>query len=305
MADLAYLEKSPFWFATLKRLTRSRIRGVTRTTRVLERFGCFANKAVCFEIARGFPIYVPMYRPEHWDRRDLLEYERDLIETLVEAAAAGDSPLTIIDCGADIGLTSVMLAARMRRVSEVIAFEPSSEAFPVLQKNLSGLHIRCEARQSAASDFTGWGKLMSPEYDGSHHARFLAPSSDGGFPVTTIDSLRLSSRDLLIKIDVEGGEIGVVRGATRTVRSADSVIVTVEAHPKVFARTGIDPILVLGELAAIRPFDFILAEDRRVELDLARPFFEQVADKEEIYNVVATAQGRAAGCGVSAGATVQ
>lgn len=305
MADLAYLEKSPLWFATLKRLSRSRIRGVTRTTRVLERFGCFANKAVCFEIERGFPIYVPIYRPEHWDRRDLLEYERDLIETLVEAAADGNSPLTIIDCGADIGLTSVMLAARIRRVSEIVAFEPSNEAFPVLQKNLSGLHIRCEAVQSAVSDFTGWGKLMSPGYDGSHHARYLAPSAEGGFPVTKLDSLPLSSRDLLIKIDVEGGEIGVVRGAAQTIKSADSVIITVEAHPRVFARTGIDPILVLGELAAIRPFDFILAEDRRVELDLAEPFFEQVADKEQIYNVVATTRGRAARRGVSAGATVQ
>jgi FkbM family methyltransferase len=290
VADLVYLEKSPLWFATLKRLTRSRIRGAVRATRLLERCGCFANKAVRVEVEKGFPIYVPIYRPERWDRRDLLEYEHDLMDMLVQAASRSDSPLTIIDCGADIGLTSVTLAARIRRVSEIVAFEPSNEAFPILQKNLGGLPFRCEALQSAVSDFTGWGKLMSPEYDGSHHARYLAPSSDGGFPVTTIDSLSLSSRDLLIKIDVEGGEIGVVRGAARTIKSADSVIVAIEAHRQVFARTGTDPIRVLGELAAIRPFDFNLAEDRRAELDLSTPFFEQVADKGQIYNVVATTQ---------------
>lgn len=289
MADLAYLEKSPLWFATLKHLMRSRIRGTVRATRLLERCGCFANKAVRVEVERGFPIYVPIYRPERWDRRDLLEYEHDLMETLVQVASASDSPLTIIDCGADIGLTSVVLAARIRRVSEIVAFEPSDEAFPILQRNLSGLPFRCVALQSAVSDFTGSGKLVNPEYDISHHARYLAPTATGGFPVTTVDSLSLSPRNLLIKIDVEGGEIGVVRGAARTIELAKSVIVTIEAHPKVFARTGIDPIRVLGELAAIRPFRFVVSEDRQAEIDLSRPFFEQMPDKEQIYNVVAIA----------------
>lgn len=305
MADLAYLEHPPLWFTTLKNLSRTRLRGVTRMTRMLEKLGCFGKKAVRVEIEPGYSIYVPIYRPEHWDQKDLLRYERDFMDTLVQAASRNVAPLTILDCGADIGLTSIILAARISRVSEIIAFEPSNEAFPVLKKNLSALPFRCQAVQTAVSDFSGQGTLMSPEYDASHHARYLAPVSSGGFPVTTVDSLALSPRDLLIKIDVEGGEIGVVRGAARTIQSANSVIVTVEAHPKVFARTGIDPIRVLGELAAIRPFDFILSEDRRVQLDLSRPFFEQVADKEQIYNVVATAQSRAAGFGVGAGARVR
>lgn len=292
MVNLAYLEKAPLSFTVLKRLSRSGVRGVVPTTRLLEKCGYFANKVVHVDIERGYSIYVPIYRPERWDRKDLLEYERDLMDMLVQVASVSDSPLTIIDCGADIGLTSVMLAARIRRVSEVVAFEPSDEAFPLLQRNLSPLPFRCVALQSAVSDFTGSGKLMSPEYDASHHARYLAPCSRGGFPVTTVDSLTLSGRDFLIKIDVEGGEIGVVRGAARTIRSANSVIVTVEAHPQVFARTGIDPIRVLGELAAIRPFDFTPAEDRQIELDLSRPFFEQVGKKEQIYNVVATSFSR-------------
>ncbi len=291
MADLAYLDKSPLLFTVLKNLSRNRVRGAYRTTRLLDRFGYFANKAVRVEIEPGFSLYVPIYRPERWDRRDLLDYEHDFMDTLVQAASASDAPLTIIDCGADIGLTSVMLAARIRRVAEVVAFEPSDEAFPILQRNLSGLALRCEALQTAVSDFTGKGKLMHPAYDASHHARYLAPSSSGGFPVTTIDSLALSPRDLLIKIDVEGGEIGVVRGAAQTIRSANSVILTIEAHPQVFARTGIDPTRVLGELAAMRPFAFTVAEDRRLTLDLTRPFFEQVEDKKKIYNVIATSAG--------------
>jgi len=295
MADLSYLEHAPLWFTMLKSLSRTRLRGVTRTTRLLERCGCFGHKAVRVEIERGFSIYVPIYRPEHWDRQDLLKYESDFMDTLVQAASLSTSPLTIIDCGADIGLTSIVLSARIPTVSEVIAFEPSNEAFPVLKKNLFALPFRCRALQAAVSDFSGEGKLMSPAYDASHHARYLAPCSNGGFPVSTIDSLSLSSRDLLIKIDVEGEEIRVVRGAVRTIREADSVIVTVEAHPKVFARTGVDSIRVLNELAAIRPFDFTLSEDRGFRLDLSRPFFEQVKDKEQIYNVVATARAQRVG----------
>ena len=143
----------------------------------------------------------------------------------------------------------------------------------------------------AVSEFTGCGALISPNYDGSHHARYLAQVPQGGFPVTTIDSLSMDAVDLLIKIDVEGGEIGVIRGAINTIKLAQSVVLSVEAHPKVFGRTGVDPIRVLKEIAAIRPFRFTVAEDGKSDLDLSKPFFAQVPDKTEIYNIVGVSVG--------------
>jgi len=254
-------------------------------TKLLEHRGYFAGKVVRHEISHGYSVYVPIYRPERWDREDLLHYEHDLIDTLVRVASASDS-LTIVDCGADLGLVSIKLASRLGTVVKIVAFEPSQEAFPILEKNLRGLPFQCEAFQMAVSDFTGQGALMSPNYDASHHARYLAPVAQGGFPVATIDSLSLEPANLLIKIDVEGGETGVVRGGIHTIKSARSVVISVEAHPKVFARTSIDPICVLQEIAAIRPFRFTVSETGQSDLDLSVPFFEQVPNKTEIYNIV-------------------
>jgi FkbM family methyltransferase len=286
LAGLIFLDRPPLLFKWLKSLSRQGTRGTWRTTKLLERLGYFNGKVVRYEIEDRYSIYVPIYRPERWDHQDLLHYEHGLVETLVRTASASDSPLTIIDCGADLGLISILLAARLRRVSKIIAFEPSNEAFPILQKNLSGLPFKCEAFQAAVSDFTGQGELKTPDYDSSHHARFLSPVSKGGFPVTTVDSLSLDVTDVLVKIDVEGGEIGVVRGAARTIAAAGMAIISVEAHPKVFARTNLDPILVLREIAAVRPFRFTIAETGQSDLDLSKPFFEQVHNKAEIYNIV-------------------
>ena len=43
-----------------------------------------------------------------------------------------------IDCGANIGLHSLAMAASQPEIAEVLAFEPHPQIFPVLEKNVSG-----------------------------------------------------------------------------------------------------------------------------------------------------------------------
>lgn len=105
-----------------------------------------------------------------------------------------------------------------------------------------------------------------------------------------MDALSLKAINLLLKIDVEGGEIGVVRGASRTLAEAKKAIISIEAHPQVFGRTGIDPISILREIAAIRPLQFTVSETGKSDLDLSRPFFEQQPNNGTIYNVVCSSR---------------
>jgi hypothetical protein len=79
----------------------------------------------------------------------------------------------------------------------------------------------------------------------------------------------------------------VIRGAKQTIAKSPRVIVAIEAHPLVAARTGIDPINVLQELAAIRPFRFTVCETGQSNLDLSKPFFKQLPEKFYNCNVVA------------------
>lgn len=291
--DLVFLDRPPLLYSTVKYMMRRRIRGAWRLFEFLKRRRYFDRKVIQYEIENGIRINVPVYRPERrWDRFDLLHYEPELINALVEAANRGDAPLTLIDCGADLGLVSILLSARIPRVSRVIAFEPSDDEISLLRRNLGGLSVVNEVIHAGVSDFNGRGELRSPDYDSYHQARYVEPVAEGGFEVMTIDSLSLRGDDLLIKIDVEGGELAVIRGARQTIAAATGVIIAIEAHPLVAQRTAIDPIVVLRELAAIRPFRFLVCENGKSDLDLARPFFEQIPTKFYNCNIVAIAADR-------------
>lgn len=122
-------------------------------------------------------------------------------------AAAGPEDL-VYDVGANIGFTAALLASRGARV---IAFEPSPRAFGLLKKNA---RAGIEARQIALSDQPG--RLFFEERDRLD----LSSVADAGalaIEAVTIDSL--GEAPTLIKIDVEGYEPQVLRGATETLRA--------------------------------------------------------------------------------------
>jgi FkbM family methyltransferase len=166
----------------------------------------------------------------------------------------------------------------------VIAVEPNSDAFPYLEKNLAALPVRAQAVGRAVANFVGSGKLEFPDYDRDHTARFLAPG-DGPVSVTTIDSFSYFGRSVAIKIDVEGGEIDVLRGASETIRSAGACVIAIEAHPQVAERTGRDPVECLRFLESIRPFRFSVAETEE-NLGTDRPVLKPGQTK--VHNIVCT-----------------
>jgi FkbM family methyltransferase len=286
--DMIFLDRPPLLFTIDKFMMRHRMRGAWWLFELLKRRGYFDRKVVRYEIGRGISVHVPIFRPERrWDRFDLLRYEPELIDRLVNEASSSEDPLTIVDCGADLGLISMLLTARVSRVSRVIAFEPSEDEVPLLRRNLSGLPVASEVIQAAVSDYAGRGELRRPAYDSYNQARYVVAADDGRLEVRTLDSLGLPAQDLLIKIDVEGGEQAVVRGAKETIAKAPRVIVATEAHPLVAARTAIDPISVLRELAGIRQFRFTVCETGQSDLNLAKPFFDQLPKRFYNCNVVA------------------
>jgi FkbM family methyltransferase len=149
----------------------------------------------------------------------------------------------------------------MPSMMQKVAFriEPSAGSCAFLQRNLGRLRIRTEAINKALSSFEGRGELERPEYDTSDCGRYLAMSPDGSIEVTTLDSmLRDSAPALVVKLDIEGGELAALKGARHTLRSAENVIVVMEAHPKVTQRTGIDPIECLRLPNSWRPFQFVV-----------------------------------------------
>jgi hypothetical protein len=126
----------------------------------------------------------------------------------------------------------------------------------------------------AVSDFMGRGNMRHSQADSSGHACYLAPDAAGDIEVITVDSLGLDAACVALKIDVEGSEIGALKGAHGLLTRARKFAVSVEAHREVAARTGIDPIEYLGFIDSIRKCEFRIAETG-AEVDLSRSFLAQ------------------------------
>jgi len=200
---------------------------------------------------------VPLQQRQ-WDYWDVAKYEEKLIQVFCRAMTPLEN-VVLFDCGADIGTFSSLICARMEQVVRIVAFEPNSDVHEFLQSNLSNLPITTELVSKAVGNFTGVGRLERPDYDTTDHARFLLPG-DGPVEVTTIDSRNVRGGDVAIKLDIEGGELDALKGATNTIISARRCLVAVEAHPIVAKRTGRDPVECLRFLESLRPFQFLVAE---------------------------------------------
>ena len=260
--SLKTLTRAPLLLSLAKTMTRWRIRGGSRLVGILEQFGIL-DVVVRYRLGRDVNFSVPLFRTDNcWDRRDVEDYETKLIDSFCRLLEPL-SDAVLFDCGADIGTFSALVCSHTSRVARVIAFEPNPDVSTFLKQNLSQLNVPSEAITKAVGRCSGIGRLEIPEYDQSDHARFLVPG-EGSLEVVTLDSLGVRGGDVAIKIDVEGGELDVLKGAAETIKSAQKCVISVEAHPRVSRRTKRDPIECLRFLQSLRPFNFVIAETGRV-----------------------------------------
>jgi len=146
----------------------------------------------------------------------------------------------VIDAGANIGVFSVM-AARLAPQGRVIAFEPLSRTHAVLCRNVAH-YANVEPVRAALDEKETCEKELLPDgYNAG--ASTLSDSgmvTDGAagvgemVPVTSIDAHvrgHSVSRVDFIKIDVEGYEAHVIRGAATTI-GEHSPVLAVSAYHK-------------------------------------------------------------------------
>jgi FkbM family methyltransferase len=111
---------------------------------------------------------------------------------------------------------------------KVIAFEPRPDAAAALQELVNGSPVVVHA--VAVSDHNGEATLRMPEMCGLSTIESSNPIAGAAItvPVRTLDSYKLAPVRL-IKIDVEGHEEAVLRGATKTLEAhRPALIVEVE-----------------------------------------------------------------------------
>jgi FkbM family methyltransferase len=128
--------------------------------------------------------------------------------------------MTFLDVGANVGYYTLLAASRVGRTGRVHAIEPSPYAFNRLQRTVRANGIgQVHLHQMGLSDACGELTLYVQPPDSGFHSPTMS-SDSGGEPVTVpVQRLDESLNEWgaewvdLMKMDVEGHELHVLRGA--------------------------------------------------------------------------------------------
>lgn len=131
---------------------------------------------------------------------------------------------TVLDIGANIGTHTIFYT---KHAPHVHAFEPNPLAFECLFHNL---HDLAECYHVAVGDKEGWVGMSPP--DKNYGAMYTVPGHE--VRMITVDSLELTQCNFM-KIDVEGDELAVLRGANETIHRFRPFM-CIEVNPSTLTR---------------------------------------------------------------------
>ena len=208
-----------------------------------------------------FAMYVtPRYR-YHYETREYERYTARLVARVLSQHSL------FVDVGANYGFYSLLAATQHPRL-EVLALEPVEATFEVLKRNAELL----------ASGNVHLHRLAAADADGTASFHISIAADNCGFsPHPAAPSLRqvevrtarldtlLADRTpcpVLVKIDVEGHELLVLRGMKDTLSRFPDLSLVVEFNPKVLKAAGTRPEDLLLELDRLGFSVFLLDDER-------------------------------------------
>lgn len=162
-------------------------------------------------------------------------WEMWVTEALVQRVHSG---MRVVDCGANLGYFSLLMADLIGSTGHLDAFEPNPEIADRLTKSidLNGFAARTTIHRAALSDVEGETTLFMP--DGEPKNAYMnddptprACSSSAVVSTTRLDSLKGATEIDFIKIDVEGAEERVWAGMTGILEKPRPLTVVLEFTP--------------------------------------------------------------------------
>lgn len=171
--------------------------------------------------------------------------------------------MTVVDVGANVGVYTGLFSKSVGPHGKVIALEPSPSNWRALCKAASVNHWdNVELHQIAAADRSGHMHFECSVFNSGNNALSVDGRSGGGLEVevASLDSIVAGRKVHFIKIDVQGWEASVLRGARQTLSENRPLSVRVEIWPSGLLRAGssADEVVDLLESAGLE----IEAEDK-------------------------------------------
>jgi FkbM family methyltransferase len=161
--------------------------------------------------------------------------EQALIERMVASLQPGDS---FLDVGANIGVVSILVAGAVGPEVTVHALEPEPENCRALAENIAANGLdQVSAHEVALGAASGPGVLHVAGESGTGSHSLVGGDRSGSTEIP-IEVVRgdafvstLDRTPAVVKIDVEGAELDVLRGLEGTLATSDLRDVFVEVHP--------------------------------------------------------------------------
>jgi FkbM family methyltransferase len=144
-------------------------------------------------------------------------YEPKNVEAIQKTVREDD---VAYDVGAHVGYFAVLMGDIVGSGGRVIAFEPRGLNLGYLQRHVSVNKCdNIEIVSKAVGDHTGHAKLETRTGSGTG---YVSDTGDEEIEITSIDELVESGTlppPTFLKIDVEGGEMAVLRGAQKVIET--------------------------------------------------------------------------------------
>lgn len=159
-----------------------------------------------------------------------LDQDRNMLPIVLRHISKGD---VVIDCGGYIGDMTIAFAKAVHNGGVVIAFEPSKDAFECLVYNMQDVsHIVVCVNKGLGSE----NKRMSiQKVETNDGMNYLVDGDD--IEVIRLDDYKLVRLDFM-KIDCEGHELEVLKGAEKTIEKFRPKML-IEINQMTLERSGI------------------------------------------------------------------
>jgi FkbM family methyltransferase len=176
-------------------------------------------------LADGSTISAPRGSGMTWSVAAVGHWDRHLVERVAGYIAPGTLAL---DVGASLGLWTVPLGRIARANGSLLwCFEPNPDNHRWLDTNIerNGLGGIAEVKRMALGEQAGSAYLALREHGGGNGALDVGGGPGAvAVPVARLDDLDLPRRVSFVKLDVEGFELEVLRGARETLARDQPVI---------------------------------------------------------------------------------
>lgn len=143
-------------------------------------------------------------------------YEREKQRALASALDSGD---VFYDVGAHVGFYSILASRKVGRTGHVVAIEPFAGNIASLRRHVALNDLsNIQIVEAAAGEASGEARFRQA---GASQMGRVDPTGGDAVAMVCIDDLVAAGAPApdVVKIDVEGHELAVLRGAARTLRA--------------------------------------------------------------------------------------